>query len=62
MRAASDSGGGAAAGIVLNVNYYLAASQNFPCNRPLNFLMIGLQAILIAGGAGRSLSVGSMLP
>ena len=55
-------GAAAAAGIVLNVNYSLAASQNFPCDRPLNFLMIGLQAILIAGGAGRSLSLASMLP
>ena len=51
----------AAAGILMNVNFYLAASQNFPCNRPLNMLMIGLQVILIAGGAGRSLSLAALL-
>lgn len=52
----------AAAGIFMNVNFYLAASQDFPCTRPLNFLMIGLQAILILGGAGRSLSLAALLP
>ncbi len=52
----------AAAGILMNVNFYLAASHNFPCNRPLNLLMIGLQAILILGGAGRSLSLAALLP
>jgi len=55
------AGGAAAAGIALNANYYLAAGQNFPCNRPLNFLMIGIQAILIVGGAGRSLSVAGLI-
>ncbi len=56
------SGLAAAAGILMNVNFYLAASHNFPCTRPLNFLMIGLQAILILGGAGRSLSLAALLP
>lgn len=51
----------AAAGIVMNINFYLAASQNFPCNRPLNMLFIGVQAILIAGGAGDSLSLAAFL-
>ncbi len=52
----------AAAGIFMNVNFYLAAAQDFPCTRPLNLLMIGLQAILILGGAGRSLSLAALLP
>ena len=55
------AGGAAAAGIILNANYYLAAGQNLPCNRPLNFLMIGIQAILIAAGSGRSLSVAGLI-
>ena len=36
----------------MNANYYLAAGHSFPCGRPLNFLMIGIQAILIAAGPG----------
>jgi uncharacterized membrane protein YphA (DoxX/SURF4 family) len=52
----------AALGILLNINYYFAASQNFPPNRPLNFLMIGIQLILIAGDAGTSLSSLLLLP
>lgn len=56
------SGVAAAAGILMNINFYLAASQTFPCNRPLNLLLIGIQVILIAGGAGSTLSLAALLP
>ncbi len=51
----------AAAGMAMNINFWLAASQNLPCNRPLNMLFLGIQAILIAGGAGRTLSLATLL-